>query len=136
MKMNDNMTDQVKIEIFSKTLQEVLANKDTSKIEKYFTKDITMIINETVLSGIDKVKARIDWIKQNIPAVQVTLEKIFFCGNKGFDHHTTAYTDSNGIEKKIQVFSYIEFRDDKICRFEGLSIELGGKPLLDAVSTT
>ena len=134
--MNDNRADQAKIEIFSEMLQEVLAKHDTSKIGKYFTKDITILINEKELSGIDNVKARIDWIKQNLQAVQVTLEKIFFCGNKGFDHHTSAYTDSNGIERKLKIFGYIEFCGDKISRYEDVTIELGGKPLLDAVSRT
>lgn len=87
-------------------------------------------INERRLEGLDQIASRLDWIRANRPQVSLTIEGIFFQGDRGFDHHTTTFSDGDSHASTIKVFGYIEMRGGKVALYEDVSIALDGRDQL------
>lgn len=111
-------------------LQVVLAEHDSSRLAEFFCDDAVVQINERRLEGLEQIASRLNWIRTNRPKVTLQVERIFFKGDRGFDHHTTTLSDGDSTHSTIKVFGYIEMRDGKVALYEDVSIGLGGEDVL------
>lgn len=118
-----------KIALIHGALIDVLAKRDASRINDYFTEDATLIINEKKLQGAAAILNRIQWLKNNndIKSVTVTLHNAFFAGDEGFDYHTSEAVYQNNSKACYKIFGYIKLRDNKICHYEDVTIQLEGE---------
>jgi predicted SnoaL-like aldol condensation-catalyzing enzyme len=122
--------EQHNAECVRQALQLVLAEHESSRLSEYFCDDAVIQINERRLEGLKQIASRLDWIRANRPQVTLTIERVFFQGDRGFDHHTTTLSDGDARSSTIKVFAYIEMRDGKIALYEDVSIALNGQDLL------
>ncbi|WP_066014454.1 nuclear transport factor 2 family protein [Endozoicomonas atrinae] len=118
------MTEQDKILLARGALLEVLGKHDVSKISDFFTEDAVIIINEKKLTGTRDIADRLKWIKSNVQRVDVDIQRVFFSGNQGFDHHTTRILSLDGQSTVFKIFGYIELRDSRICLYEDVTIQI------------
>lgn len=126
--MNEKtMTHQQKIQFFSDALHHVLAKHDASKVADYFTDDAVIMINERHLEGRQQICERLQWIKEHTHGVEITVHRIFFDGNRGFDHHTSRVTSNDGTSALFKIFGYIEMRNNKISRYEDVTVQIEGE---------
>ncbi len=121
------MTYQQKVQLFCDALQIVLAKHDTSKVTDYFTEDAVIIINERRLEGSRQICERLQWIKEHTRSVDISVHRIFFDGDRGFDHHTSRVTSNEGTTALFKIFGYIEMRDNKISLYEDVTIQMEGE---------
>ncbi|TCD57003.1 nuclear transport factor 2 family protein [Synechococcus sp. BS55D] len=119
--------DNAHAELIKTALQVVLAEHDTSRLEEFFCADAIVQINERRLVGLEAIASRLAWIREHRPKVSLQLERVFFQGDRGFDHHTTTLSDGDSSSAPIKVFAYIEMRDGKIALYEDVSIALDGQ---------
>lgn len=123
-------------DLVNQALQLVLAQHDSSHLPEFFCDDAVVQINERRLEGLEQIASRLNWIRANRPQVTLTVERLFFQGERGFDHHTTTLSDGDR-STTIKVFGYIEMRDGKIALYEDVSIALDGQDHLpDATGTS
>ena len=77
------------------------------------------------MQGIEQVKSRLQWIKDNsTQKFSVTPVAAFANEDFGFDSHITEAIDENGNHNRVKFFGYATFRGDKICRYEGVVCDL------------
>lgn len=117
------MLTNVEKEKLVENLLGLLVTQDTEKLSNYVTDDAIIVINTKKFSRDDFAK-RLDWIRGNTKNVKVTINKLFFDGDQGFDSHVTEVIDQEGKRKVFKIFGYTEFRGNKICRYEDLTIQL------------
>ena len=122
--------EQAHIDTVRQALELVLARHDSSRLADFFCDDAVVQINERRLEGLDQIASRLDWIRANRPQVSLTIEGIFFQGDRGFDHHTTTLSDGDSHASMIKVFGYIEMRGGKVALYEDVSIALDGRDQL------
>ena len=122
--------EQAHIETVRSALDLVLARHDSTRLAEFFCDDAVVQINERRLEGLDQIASRLDWIRANRPQVTLTVERIFFQGDRGFDHHTTTLSDGASHVSTIKVFGYIEMRGGKVALYEDVSIALDGRDQL------
>jgi len=118
--------DNAHAELIKTALQVVLAQHDSSRLREFFCEDAVVQINQRRLEGLEAIASRLDWIREHRPKVTLQLERVFFQGDRGFDHHTTILSDGTSSSAPIKVFAYIEMRDGKIALYEDVSIALDG----------
>ena len=121
--------EQAHIETVRQALQLVLARHDSTRLADFFCDDAVVQINERRLEGLKQIASRLDWIRANRPQVTLTIQRIFFQGDQGFDHHTTTLSDGSQAST-IKVFGYIEMRGGKVALYEDVSIALDGRDQL------
>ncbi len=101
------MTHQQKSQFFSDALENVLAKHDTAKVADYFTDDAVRMINEKRLEGIQQICERLQWIKEHTNSVDIFVQRVFFDGDRGFDHHLSRVTSHEGNTALFKIFGYI-----------------------------
>jgi predicted SnoaL-like aldol condensation-catalyzing enzyme len=129
--------EQRNAECVRQALQLVLAEHESGRLSEFFCDDAVIQINERRLEGLRQIASRLDWIRANRPQVSLRIERVFFQGDRGFDHHTTTLSDGEACSSTIKVFAYIEMRNGKIALYEDVSIAMNGEDHLpDATSVT
>ncbi|MCG9552598.1 nuclear transport factor 2 family protein [Vibrio sp. Isolate31] len=124
------VTQQQKIQLFNDAMQYVLAKHDVSRVADYFTDDAVIIINDRRLAGHQQICERLQWIKEHTSHVEVSIQRVFFDGDRGFDHHTSRVTSHDGNSALFKIFGYIEMRDNKISLYEDVTIQVEGENAL------
>ena len=126
------MTNEEKCKFVRDAVKILLESQDTSKIKDYFHKDLRMILNTTELNFAELIK-RLDWIRENIRNVRVNVIDVICQSDTGFDYHTTEFTDLEGNVSLYKIYGYIKFKEDKICLYEDVTIQLKGKEAMNAI---
>lgn len=124
-----------KIAAIKGALFDCLEKADSTHLERYFCDDVKMMLNEKTLTGINQLRQRLNWIKSNMNSVKITLEKILISGDCASELHYSDVIDDQANHHKIKVMSMIEFRDNKICHFEAIDVDLNAPTLKVATST-
>ncbi|KZL16812.1 SnoaL-like domain protein [Pseudovibrio axinellae] len=108
-------------------LIDLLEQQRIDRVTDYFTEDALLMINNTRLVGIKAILQRLAWIRDNQPALKLSIKRVFFNGDEGFEHHESEATNDQGETICFKLFSFIQMRDDKVCRYEVVAIQTIGQ---------